>query len=44
MSSDKKKKGGKVRFILMREVGDVFISRDVAETAVVETIENLQEK
>jgi len=41
MSSDKKKAAGKVRFILIRDVGDVFISRDVAETAVLETIESL---
>ncbi|MFZ0544204.1 MAG: 3-dehydroquinate synthase [Candidatus Promineifilaceae bacterium] len=43
MSSDKKKAAGKIRFILIRDVGDVFISRDVEETAVQETIESLQE-
>lgn len=43
MSSDKKKTAGKVPFILIRDVGDVFLSRDVAETAVRETVESLQE-
>ncbi|MFZ0546250.1 MAG: hypothetical protein WAM60_12470, partial [Candidatus Promineifilaceae bacterium] len=43
MGSDKKKAAGKIHFILIRDVGDVFISRDVEETAVLETIESLQE-
>jgi 3-dehydroquinate synthetase len=43
MSSDKKKKAGKIRFILIRDVGDVFVSGDVVETAVRETVESLQE-
>jgi shikimate kinase / 3-dehydroquinate synthase len=43
MSSDKKKTAGQLGFILMREAGEVFISRDVAETAVRETVESLRE-
>jgi shikimate kinase/3-dehydroquinate synthase len=42
MSSDKKKKGGKVRFILIRDVGDVFVSGDVEGSAVLETVESLK--
>lgn len=42
MSSDKKKTAGKVRFILIREVGDVFVSGDVGETAVRKTIDSLK--
>lgn len=43
MSSDKKKTAGQLRFILLRDVGDVFISRDVTESAVRETLESLKE-
>jgi 3-dehydroquinate synthase len=43
MSSDKKKSAGQIRFILIRAVGDVFISRDVPETAVLQSIKDLQE-
>jgi 3-dehydroquinate synthase len=43
MSSDKKKAAGQIRFILLHDVGEVFISRNVAESAVLETIESLQE-
>jgi 3-dehydroquinate synthase len=43
MSSDKKKSAGQIRFILIRAVGDVFISRDVPETAVLQSITDLQE-
>jgi 3-dehydroquinate synthetase len=42
MASDKKKSAGKLRFILIRDVGDVFVSGDVAETAVRQTIESLK--
>jgi 3-dehydroquinate synthetase len=43
MSSDKKKSAGQIRFILIRAVGDVFISRDVPETAVLQSIKDSQE-
>ncbi|HFQ92552.1 MAG TPA: 3-dehydroquinate synthase [Anaerolineae bacterium] len=38
MFSDKKKAAGKLRFILLRDVGDVFVADDVPETAVLETL------
>ncbi|MEW5986475.1 MAG: 3-dehydroquinate synthase [Chloroflexota bacterium] len=34
MGSDKKRAGGRLRFVLMRDVGDVFVSSDVPEAAV----------
>lgn len=39
MSNDKKKAAGNLRFILIRAVGDVFVSGDVPEEAVAETLE-----
>jgi 3-dehydroquinate synthetase len=42
MSSDKKKTAGKLRFILLRDVGEAFVSGEVAETAVRETVGSLQ--
>lgn len=38
MGSDKKRAAGRLHFVLLRDVGDVFISGDVPEAAVVETI------
>lgn len=43
MSSDKKKTAGQVRFILIKDVGEVFVSQGVGETGVLETIQSLQE-
>jgi shikimate kinase / 3-dehydroquinate synthase len=43
MGSDKKKLAGKLRFILLRDVGDLFIESDVAETAVLATLDELSE-
>ena len=43
MFSDKKKAAGKLRFILLRDVGDVFVADDVPETAVMETLTAVQE-
>lgn len=42
MFSDKKKAAGKLRFILLRDVGDVFVAEDVPETAVMETLVTVQ--
>ncbi|VAW31992.1 3-dehydroquinate synthase [hydrothermal vent metagenome] len=42
MFSDKKKAAGKLRFILLHDVGDVFISGDVGETAVMDSITAVQ--
>jgi shikimate kinase / 3-dehydroquinate synthase len=42
MGSDKKKAAGKLRFILMRGVGDLFIVNDVEKTAVLRTLERVR--
>jgi 3-dehydroquinate synthase len=42
MLYDKKMESGKRRFILMRDIGDVFVGRDVPETAVEQVIEYLR--
>jgi 3-dehydroquinate synthetase len=34
MSTDKKRAGGQIRFVLLREAGDVFVSRDVPLSAI----------
>ena len=39
MGSDKKKKGGRLRFVLIHDVGDVFVRDDVPEAAVVAALE-----
>ena len=44
MGRDKKKLDGRLRFILLRDVGDVFVTSDVAETAVLATLQALREK
>ena len=41
MGTDKKRKEGRVRFVIMREVGDVFINDKVPETAVRETLQEV---
>lgn len=38
MGSDKKKAAGQLRFVLLRGAGDVFVTGDVAETAVYHTL------
>jgi shikimate kinase/3-dehydroquinate synthase len=42
MFTDKKKAAGQLRFILLRDVGDVFISGDVVEKDVVATLTAVQ--
>jgi 3-dehydroquinate synthase len=42
MGSDKKKQAGRLRFILLRDIGDAFISSDVPEAAVLETLSALR--
>lgn len=44
MGSDKKKAAGRLRFVLLRDVGDVFVTGDVAETAVIETWEDVKQE
>ena len=39
MGSDKKKKAGRLRFILMRDIGDVFIDDDVPPAAALAALE-----
>ena len=38
MGSDKKKAGGKVRFVLLRDVGDVYLHGTVQQSAVLDTL------
>lgn len=42
MSSDKKKMHGRLRFVLMRDIGDAFVTPDVPTEAVIQTLEELQ--
>jgi shikimate kinase/3-dehydroquinate synthase len=44
MQQDKKKKGNKLRFILMRGVEEVFIADDVSDTDVLETLVTLMDE
>ena len=39
MGSDKKKKAGRLRFVLLRDIGDVFIDDDVPPAAVLAALE-----
>ena len=41
MASDKKKKGGRLRFVLLRDIGDVFVSDKPDQMAVIETLQEL---
>ncbi len=41
MSSDKKKTAGRLRFVLLRDIGDVFVTDAVTQPAVLETLEEL---
>jgi shikimate kinase/3-dehydroquinate synthase len=38
MASDKKKSAGRLRFILLREIGDVFVSDHVSPSQIIETL------
>lgn len=38
MGSDKKKQDGRLRFVLLRDVGDVFVRPDVPEAALLDTL------
>ncbi|MCA9967309.1 MAG: hypothetical protein KC423_23840, partial [Anaerolineales bacterium] len=42
MGTDKKKAGGRVRFVLLHGLGEPFTTGEVAETAVIATIRELQ--
>jgi shikimate kinase/3-dehydroquinate synthase len=41
MGSDKKKVAGKLRFVLLRTIGDVFVSNEVPKAAVLSTLRTL---
>lgn len=42
MGSDKKKLRGRLRFVLLRDVGDVFVTADVPSATVLQTLQELQ--
>jgi 3-dehydroquinate synthase len=41
MRSDKKKKAGKLRYVLLKDIGDVFVTDEVPEDAVLGTLADL---
>lgn len=41
MASDKKKKAGRLRFVMLRDIGDVFVTDKVDREAVIETLKEL---
>ena len=41
MASDKKKKAGRLRFVMLRDIGDVFVTDKVNREAVIETLKEL---
>jgi 3-dehydroquinate synthetase len=41
MTRDKKKTGGRLRFVLLRSLGDVFVTDSVPRSAVLETLKEL---
>ena len=43
MGSDKKKDAGRLRFVLLRGVGDVFVTADVEKTDVLTTLQAVQD-
>lgn len=42
MRSDKKKKAGRLHYVLIREIGDVFVTDQVPESAVLDTLTALK--
>ena len=43
MRSDKKKKAGKLRYILIRDIGETFITEDVNEEDILKVLQDLKE-
>ncbi len=41
---DKKRTGAQLRFILMRDIGDVFIADDIPKLKVIDTLKDIQDK
>ena len=42
MHRDKKRQGGKLRFVLMRDIGDPFVADDVTPSALDKVLVSLQ--
>ncbi len=42
MATDKKRRAGRPRFVLLRDIGDVFVSGEVDRASVIETIKELK--
>ncbi len=40
MSTDKKRAAGRLRFVLIRDIGDVFVRGDVPRKMVLEVLES----
>ena len=43
MRADKKKKAGRLRFVLLRDIGDVFVTDEVDQKTVLETMRDVTE-
>ncbi len=43
MGTDKKRRGRALRFVLIRQVGEVFVADDVPEAAIVAALETIRE-
>jgi len=43
MGTDKKRRGRSLRFVLIRQVGEVFVTGDVRETAITEAFESIRQ-
>lgn len=41
MATDKKRKAGRLRFVMLRDIGDVFVTDAVTETEVINTLKGL---
>ncbi len=41
MASDKKKKAGRLRFVMLRDIGEVFVTGKVVQKAVIETLKEV---
>ena len=43
MQTDKKRVGGQLRFVLLRDVGDPFVADNIAESEVLEVLEGMHQ-
>jgi 3-dehydroquinate synthetase len=44
MGNDKKRVGGQLRFVLLRDIGDAFVANDVPTSAVLETLKEVSSR